>query len=57
MSVSTQIDRLENAKAAIVAALVKKGISVPSNIKLDEIAPYINKLSHADYAFDYAKSK
>ena len=57
MSVSAQIDRLERAKAAIVAALVAKGVNVPTNITLDEIAPLINKLSHADYAYDYAKAE
>ena len=57
MSVSAQIDRLERAKAAIVAALVAKGVDVPQNITLDEIAPLIEKLSHSDYASDYAKAK
>lgn len=57
MSVSAQIDRLERAKAEIVAALIAKGVDVPNNIKLDEIAPLISKLSHADYAYDYAKKK
>lgn len=57
MSVSSQIDRLEKAKTAIVAALVAKGVDVPDDITLDEIAPLIENLSHADYAYDYAKAK
>lgn len=55
MSVSAQIDRLERAKADIVAALAAKGVDVPNNITLDDIAQLISKLSNADYAYDYAK--
>ena len=57
MSIQSQISRIESAKAAIVAALVAKGVDVPNNIRLDEIAPLISKLSHGDYAYDYVKPK
>lgn len=41
MSVQTQIDRLTAAKAAIVAAIAAKGVSVPSSALLDALDAYI----------------
>lgn len=45
MSVSTQIDRLENAKSAIKTAIEGKGVTVPSATKLDEMAPLIESIT------------
>lgn len=45
MSVSTQIDRLENAKSAIKTAIEGKGVTVPSATKLDEMAPLIESIA------------
>lgn len=45
MSVNTQLDRLENAKAAIKTAIEGKGVTVPSTTKLDEMAPLIESIT------------
>lgn len=45
MSVNTQLDRLENAKAAIKTAIEGKGVTVPSATKLDEMAPLIESIT------------
>lgn len=45
MSVNTQLDRLENAKAAIKTAIEAKGVTVPSSTKLDEMAPLIESIT------------
>lgn len=42
MSVQTEIDRLETAKAAIGTAIAGKGVAVPSGTKLDGMAALIN---------------
>ncbi len=44
MSVQTQIDRLAAAKAAIVAAIIAKGVSVPSSALLDALDAYITAI-------------
>lgn len=45
MSNSTQITRLQNAKAAIKSAIEGKGVSVPETAKIDEYAARINDIS------------
>lgn len=45
MSVNTQLDRLENAKAAIKTAIEGKGVTVPSATKLDEMASLIESIT------------
>ena len=45
MSVQSEIDRLENAKAAIKTAVEGKGVTVPSATKLDEMAPLIESIT------------
>lgn len=63
MSIATQIERLEKAKADIVAAIMAKGLDVPDETKLDEMAALIEKLHVvADYwpyvhPYDYAKPR
>lgn len=45
MSVNTQLDRLENAKAAIKTAIEGKGVTVPPATKLDEMALLIESIT------------
>lgn len=45
MSVKTQIDRLTTAKASIKSAIEGKGVSVPANTKLDNMASLIKNIS------------
>ena len=44
MSVQTQIDRIHSAKTAIADAIAEKGVSVPSNAKLDGMAALISAI-------------
>lgn len=44
MSVQTEITRLEDAKAAIIAAVEGKNVVVPEGTKLDEIASFIETI-------------
>ena len=44
MSVQAQILRLENAKADIISAIAEKGVTVPQDVLLDEIADYIRQI-------------
>lgn len=44
MSVQTQIDRLEAAKAALVSAITAKGVAVPAPVLLDDLAGYVEKI-------------
>ncbi len=53
MSVSSQITRLNNAKAAIIAAIEAKGVNVPDNATLDAIAQYITQITNADTVDGY----
>lgn len=45
MSVASEINRLESAKEAIKAAIENKGVEVPENTKLDEMATFINLIA------------
>lgn len=44
MSIRSQITRLENAKADIIAAITEKGVSIPSTVLLEDIADYIRQI-------------
>jgi hypothetical protein len=44
MSVSSQIQRLNNAKAAIKDAIAAKGVTVPDEATLDALAGYITQI-------------
>lgn len=44
MSISSEITRLENAKAAIAAAIAEKGVTVPDGTKLDSMAALIDSI-------------
>ena len=46
MSVQSEIQRLQEAKEAIILALQNKGSDIPSNITLDGIAEYITSLEY-----------
>ena len=53
MSVSSQIERLNNAKAAIKTAIAAKGVTVPNNATLDVLAEYITQITNADTVDHY----
>lgn len=61
MSVATEIARLKQAKADIAAAIASKGVDVPEDTTLDEMAALIRKIGVkdypyiADYPFDYVR--
>ena len=44
MSIQTELTRITNAKAAIVAAVEGKGVDVPSGAKLDALAALIESI-------------
>ena len=48
MSVQSEITRLENAKAAIKAAIEGKGVTVPDGTKLDGLVKLIESISAGD---------
>jgi hypothetical protein len=43
-TVNGQINRIEDAKSAIISALQECGVSISSNVKIEEIASYIEGL-------------
>lgn len=45
MSIKTQIERLETAKADIVTAITEKGVIVSNGVLLDDIPGYISLLA------------
>lgn len=50
MSISSEIQRLENAKTAIANAIEAKGVAVPSYATLDEYASYVSQISQSEAA-------
>lgn len=44
MSISSQIVRLQQAKADLTQALSDQGINVPANVLLDEYADYVRQI-------------
>lgn len=53
MSIATEITRLQNAKSSIVQAIEDKGVSVPDNVKIDEVATYVENIDTANDAVRY----
>ena len=45
MSIASEITRLQGAKADIKSAIEAKGVTVPSNAKLDTYDTYIDEIS------------
>lgn len=45
MSISSEITRLQTAKADIKTAIEDKGVTVPASVKLDDYADYIDNIS------------
>lgn len=45
MSISSEISRIENAKAAIKEAIAAKGVAVPDTVLIDALAEYILQIS------------
>ena len=46
-TINTQLERIEQAKADIIAVLTAKGVTVPADAKISDLAAYINSLSNA----------
>lgn len=44
MSLMTEIQRLHDAKDAIRAAIIEKGVYVPENASLDTYSTYIGRI-------------
>lgn len=44
MSIQTELTRIANAKAAIKAAVERKGVTVPDGIRLDSMAGFIESI-------------
>ena len=49
MSISTQIQRLQTAKADIKAAISDKGVIIPDNATIDTYPTYVSQISSGDY--------
>ena len=47
MSILTEINRLQNAKADIVSAIESKGVSVDNAATMDDMATYIHEIDQA----------
>jgi hypothetical protein len=43
-TINKQLERIEKAKSDIIAILASKGINVPADAKISDLAPYINAL-------------
>jgi hypothetical protein len=44
--INKQLERIEKAKSDIIAILASKGINVPADTKISDLAPYINALAN-----------
>ena len=49
MSISTQIQRIQQAKTDIKAAISDKGVTVPDNATIDTYPTYVSQISSGDY--------
>ena len=49
MSIATQIQRLQTAKADIKAAISDKGVIIPDNATIDTYPTYVSQISSGDY--------
>lgn len=47
MSILTEINRLQNAKADIVSAIESKGVAVDNSSTMDDMAAYIYEIDQA----------
>lgn len=45
MSIATEIERIQNAKASIKTAIESKGVTVPSTAKIDNYSNYIDDIA------------
>lgn len=45
MSIRSQIDRINNAKSEIASAISSKGVTVPANASIDDMAEYIEQIT------------
>lgn len=46
MSVRTQIDRISEAKQAIITAIRNKRVEVPNGVKIEALAGYIGQITY-----------
>lgn len=47
MSVQSEIKRIEQAKADIISAIEAKGVDVPSNASIDDLAALVSEISQS----------
>ena len=50
MSIASEIQRLQQAKASIKTSVWTKWVTIPNNIKLDSYGTYIDRIIAADYS-------
>lgn len=48
MSIQSEITRISNAKAAIRASIIAKGVSVASTVKMDGLAAKVDAIAQLD---------
>lgn len=53
MSIATQIQRLQTAKADIKTAIENKGVTIPSNATIDAYPTYVSQITSGDGGSDY----
>ena len=44
MGITENIDRIEQGKTSIISSIKSKGVNVPNDVLINEIAPYINEI-------------
>lgn len=54
MSIQHEIERLQNAKAKIIAALTEKGVTVPTGAMMDELAGLIENIDTGIEGYELA---
>lgn len=55
MSIASEIERLQNAKSALKTAIEGKGVSVPSDTKLDGYADLVDSIEQGGGEMVYIK--
>lgn len=45
MSISTQVERIASAKQEIIDALKVRGVNVPDDVRIEELADYVASLN------------
>ena len=53
MSIATQIQRLQTAKADIKTAIENKGVTIPSNATIDAYPTYVSQITSGGGGSDY----